>query len=341
MDRLYACVGEIIYDLELSGLTARDEARMIERIRAASDWLDKKAGWFIPQTAVRRFDGPGGTVLFVDPLLAVTTLVDDTTTLTTADYLLYPRNRHWENGPYTRIEIDPDATSLTAWTHEADIIAITGRWGKYEESVATGAMVANTTSISASETALLVNDGSKLSAGMVLLIESEQALMETTGARTAATSLLNGALDSTQEDVVVDNGAEFNVNEVIRVGTEDMRIEAIATHTLTVKRGWNGTTKATHLNDAAITVYRTYTIKRGVNGTTAAIHTNGKAISRYVAPWDVNWICRQVAALMHKKARTGFAGKTANAELGEIFYMDEFPKKQVEDVVKNYRLTTI
>src|SRR3990170_4338612 len=113
-DRLYCTLAEVAYDLGLNGLD--DEAETLKRVRAASDFLDSKVGWFIPVTAARRFDGPRDRkTLFIDPLLAVTTLVDDTTTLTTSDYLLYPRNRHWENGPYTRISPDPDGTHA-AWS---------------------------------------------------------------------------------------------------------------------------------------------------------------------------------------------------------------------------------
>jgi hypothetical protein len=74
-----------------------------------------------------------------------------------------------------------------------------------------------------------------------------------------------------------------------------------------------------------------------VNGTTAATHSS-KVVSRYIVPENLNWLCRQIAALMHRKAQTGFAGKTANAQNGEVFYMDEFPKFVIEKVRNGYRL---
>jgi hypothetical protein len=338
----YSHLAEMLYDLDLHGLAATKEAKALDRIRAASVWLAGKAGRFIPVTESRRYDGPGGRRLFIDPLLAVTTLVDDTITLTASDYLLYPRARHWDNGPYTTIEIDPDASALAAWTHERDIVAVSGRWGKYEETADTLATVANTTSISASETGLKVSDGSKVSPGMILLIGTEQAQVDATGAHSAATSKLSAAITGLTDDVIsVDTGSEFKVGEIIRVDSEDMHIEGINANALAVTRKWNETEAATHADDSAIEVYRTYTITRGVNGTTAAIHLNGVAISRYLPPWDVNWIVREIAGLMYKKARGGFAGKSANAELGEVFYHDEFPKRQVDEVIKNYRLVSI
>lgn len=341
MDLLYSTLAELVHDLELPGIAAANETKTLERIRAASTWLTQKAGRFLPVTETRRYDGRDPKVLWVDPLLAVTSITDDTTTLASTDYLLYPRSRHWDNGPYSRVEIDPDASALTSWTHEADIVAIAGRWGKYDESVDTGATVANATKLAQAGTALQVGNGSLISPGMVLLIGTEQLLVEKTGARTAATSKLNGALDDTDTEATVDNGAEFSVGEVIRIDREDLRVEAIDTNVLTLTRKWNETEGAAHVDDSAISVYRTYTVKRGINGTTDADHLNGVAISRYVAPWDVNWLVRQIAGLMYKKAKSGFAGKSASAELGEIFYLKEFPKDEVQQVLRSYRLTGI
>ena len=345
-DRLYCTLAELIDDLELNGIAqAEEQTRALDRIQAASDWIDRW-GPFVPVTATRRFDGPStsfaserGPSLFVDPLLAVTSLVNDIQTLTASDYLLYPRSRHWENGPYTRIELDPDSTAA-AWTRKRDGVVIVGQWGKYAEAVSTQTTLVNTT-LTSSDTALQVSNGARVSPGMVLLIESEQVLMQGTGARSAATSLLAEAVDETETDIDVDNGAEFNLGEVIRLEAEDLRIRDIVGNTLQVRRGWNGTTPGAHANDSALSVYRTYTVKRGVNGTPAASHANGTAINRYLPPGDVNWLARQIAGLMVKKAQGGFAGKNAVAELGEIFYHDEFPKKPVEDVLKKYRLTGI
>jgi hypothetical protein len=176
---------------------------------------------------------------------------------------------------------------------------------------------------------------------MILLIESEQLLVEGTGAPISAASLLNEALDTTETAIDVDNGAEFHTNEVIRVDAEDMLIRDIVSNTLYVDRKWNETDAASHANDAAIKVYRAYTVRRGINGTTAAAHANGQAISRYIPPHDVNWIAREIAGLMVLKAKSGFAGKSANAEMSEVFYHDEFPKRQVEEVTVKYRTASI
>ena len=69
-------------------------------------------------------------------------------------------------------------------------------------------------------------------------------------------SLLNEGLDATETGIDVDNGPDFEVLQTILVDSEQMYITAIATNTLTVERAVNGTTGATHLDNAVIDIYR-------------------------------------------------------------------------------------
>jgi hypothetical protein len=337
-DRTLCTVTEVIRDLELTGVS---EARLMDYIRAASQFVEQRLGSFIPLTEARTLDGNGKTSLFVDPLLAVTALTDDGNTLSSStDYLLYPPGRMWANGPYTRLEIDPDS-SRACWTREAAVISVTGRWGMYELTDATGATVANTTAILAAGTSLLVGNGGLISPGMILLIETEQLAVTATGAVTDSTANLAEDLDTSEEYVDVNTGTLVNAGETIRVDTEQMYVVEVNTNTLTVIRGHNGTTKATHTSGADVYVYRTYTVKRGISGTTAADHANGVAISRYRVPDDINWLARQTAALMLRKAQSGFAGKTGDANLGEVYYNQEFPKDVFAMISRNYRITRV
>jgi hypothetical protein len=337
-DRLYCTVDQLVASLDLIG--AEDETELLDYIRQASDYIDQEIGkgsGFIPVTAARRFDGKGIIHLYVDPLLAITSIVEDGDTLLTTDYLLYPRNRYWDDGPYTRITIDPDATTLNAWTYEDDVVVITGRWGLYEKTVATG----ETVSLAAAGTTdLAVASGASVSPGMILKIEDEQCLVTATGASENATSLLSAAVTTSDTTISVDDGSEFSAGEELQIGTEDFKILKINTNDLYVARSWNGTAKAAHLDNAQVKVYRTYTIERGLNGTTAAAHTS-KAASQYIPPRLVNYFCRQIAALMLKKAKSGFAGKTGNVDLGEIFYHQEFPKDALKELKKTYRIKSI
>jgi hypothetical protein len=71
---------------------------------------------------------------------------------------------------------------------------------------------------------------------------------------TTATATLGEDLDTSETDVDVSDGTAFAAGQIIRIDSEDMPIDSIATNTLTVRRGQNGTTAATHDNGAAITI---------------------------------------------------------------------------------------
>lgn len=62
------------------------------------------------------------------------------------------------------------------------------------------------------------------------------------------------ALDNSETGVDVDNGAYFNTGNVIRVDDELMYVVSVASNTLTVTRGFAGTTAVTHLDDAPVVV---------------------------------------------------------------------------------------
>ena len=70
---------------------------------------------------------------------------------------------------------------------------------------------------------------------------------------TDSTSDLNGAItDANATSIVVDDGTDFEVGQNILIGSEEMTITAISTHTLTVIRGVKSTTKATHSDNANV-----------------------------------------------------------------------------------------
>lgn len=337
MERLYCTLSEIIDDLDLAGVKAWREDVVLDKVRSASDYIDRHFGYFIPVTATKRFDGYGGIDLWVGNLLDVTSITDDEESLLTTDYLLYPRERLWANGPYSRITLDPDATTIGVWSREDDIIQVVGQWGLYNKSAATGATVS---SQDASSTALAVDDGSPIGLGAVLLIDDEQELVSGRGAATASSATLNGALDASSEQVAVSDGTQVNAGEIIKVDFEQMMVLDISGNNLLVVRGWNRTTKTTHLDTTAVNVYRTFTVQRAVNGTTAATHSSAD-ISRYEPPEIVNYLCRQMATLMMKKAEGGYAGKTGNVELGEVFYMDEFPNAVLKEVKSTFIIPVV
>jgi hypothetical protein len=326
MDRLYCTLADLT---KISG----NEADLVGYIRAASSFIDQELGSFIPFAETKRFDGNGeNRMRLTTPLLEVTGAIQNfTTTLTTADWLTYPRDRMWENGPYTSIAFAPLAPHGQVWFKLKDAVVLPGLWGKFEKSVALGVVLA-VQQADATGTSLQVADGSQISPGMVLLIESEQELVTATGAPTASVTTLGAALNNADEVITPASVAAAAIGETTQIDFEKMLVMDKNATQWNVVRGYRNTTKAAHNNGAAIDAYRTFVVTRGVNGTAAAAHVVSTPIFRYMSPESVGTLCKAIATLLKKLDDAQYAGKTGNAQLGEVFYNNAFPKDIWEKV---------
>jgi hypothetical protein len=334
--QIFCTINDIIEDTQSAGA---DETRMLSAIREASDFIQKAIGWFIPVTQTLKFKAPEEvTELFIPPLLAVTEIINDYATLTASDYILKPDNGFWANGPYGKIVADPNATNLYTFAEYENGIQITGRWGKYEFSGSTGAIVAEATQQTAGQATLAVDDGSRISPGMVLLIGDEQELVTGWSTPTASVTALNGDVAVTDQIITVDNASLINIGEIIRVGFEQMKVKDrnTSTNKLSVLRQWNGTAQVAHTNNDAVDVYRTVDVERGMNGTIAAEHLKDVTVSRYFPPDDIVGLTKQIATLIINKAKSGYQGRVANADIGVMFYNDAFPRFEIERLKKSY-----
>lgn len=335
--QLFCTVSDLVADTKSPGV---DETRMVQAIREASDYLQKEIGFFIPVTLTYNFKGSGCADLFLYPgLLSITSIENDELSLNTDDYILKPDNAHWPNGPYSKIVVSNDS-AISGWTDYTDAVSITGKWGLYNRSASTSATVADTTQQSATQTTLKVSNGSKVSPGMVLLIGTEQELVTSWSDPTASVTTVTEAVTASTDQLTLANAALVSVGEVIRIDFEQMKITDIRTSTnlASVIRGYNGTGRVTHADNAAVDAYRTANVERSVNGTTAAVHANGVAISRYFAPEDIQFLTRQIATLMVNKALSGYQGRTGNEQLGVVFYNDAFPRYELEQIKAKYIL---
>jgi hypothetical protein len=331
--QLFCTVNDLVADKQAPGV---DEARMFQAIKDASDWVQKDIGWFLPVTMTNYFTGVGSGKLIIPPsLLAIISIKNDGVTLSTNDYLLKPDHGYWANGPFGKIEVKTNG-SLSRWSMEQDGVEIAGRWGKYERSTLSGATVQDDTQQNDSQLMLKVSDGGKVSPGMVLLIGDEQESVTGWSDPTTNVTLLNGAIGTNDEIVTVDSGALVNSNEIMRIDFEQMKVRDKRSNQLSVIRGWNGTGRVVHADNAQVDVYRTLTVERGVNGTTAATHALNTAISRYCVPDDILLLTREIAMLSMNKALSGYQGRTGNQDLGVVFYNDIFPRFDIEQIKKNY-----
>lgn len=329
----YCTVDELIADLDTPG---GDIDNLLRFISAASQTIVQEIGNFQPLTEIRYLDGNGKNRLMLPPLIAIAEIIDDDNTLASTDYILYPSEKHWPNGPYTWIEYDPDGDYPSGvWTEESGVIKLTAAFGLFFLVRDTGLTVAGG-GLNSSEATIAASDGSKLSPGMVLRIESEDIYISGLGSPTASVTTINGAMDASQETITFTDGSLVKVGEIIRVGVEKMKVADISGNSGYVRRGYHKTKPAAHTTSSAVDIYRTPTIVRGVNGTLAAAHTASKIIYRLMVPDDVNFLCREIATLMLKKAQSGYAGRTGNEQTGVTYYNDAFPKYDLERVREHY-----
>ena len=175
---------------------------------------------FFELSATRKFDSDGGQELLVPDLVSIDAnglKTDDDkdrtfeTTWAATDYLEEPANADPAGGhdlsrPLTRISVDADSGTKSAWPAGRQTVQIAGKWGFWRRL------------LTAAET-------------------------------------LNEALDATETDVDVSSRTDIEAGHTILIGAEQMYVQSYSTNTLTVVRGANGTTAATHSTGAAISIY--------------------------------------------------------------------------------------
>lgn len=152
-----------------------------------------------------------------------------------------------------------------------------------------------------------------------LLDENKVAITGAWGLYDEARPLgVTATIDATSTALTVSNGGVVSPGMVLELDAEQMVVEATINQT----------------------AQNQFTVTRGVNGTTAAAHTTAD-VGRYFAPSDVWYLAKQMAALMFKKSKSGYAGKVGNADLGEVFYFNEFPSDPLKQIMRNYRIVHI
>lgn len=181
-DRWY-CTLDVLKS-ELGETTTANDARLSRYIAQASRAIEDETGrTFIPVTATRYFDVPAdGVKLFLqdDDLLSITTLSDDTGTITSTYYWLYPLNLF----PKHTILLDSeDLGRAFEYDEEPNkAIAIAGQWGCCNDYVSPGVTLsANVSSTSATAVAL----SATVEVGWTLLVDTEAMFVSAVRGTTA------------------------------------------------------------------------------------------------------------------------------------------------------------
>jgi hypothetical protein len=126
---------------------------------------------------------------------------------------------------------------------------------------------------------------------------------------------LNEALDASETEVTTtDTDFELSIGQTIRIDSEQMYIENYINSELTVKRG--------------------------VNGTTAATHSNGAAISIYEYPEPVVKACLMHCSNSYRKAGSDSEGVYGTTETGAAFFKKSLDP-DIREMLHDYRRVRI
>ena len=241
---------------------AAHDARLLALLEESSRWIDAYCNrHFYLLHATRRFDGGGGRQLQVPDLVGVTSLktlkggegweggdpagsgsgagVGVVEVWGDDDYRLYPLNAEpgqpWGR-PYTRLLVNPDSSANSRFPQGSATVEIIGKWGFQEVTADSGTVIKDNSPIGPSDNRLMVK---------------------------AATAGNAGALT-------------VSAGHTLAIGEEQLYV--------TGQSGQSGQMEAE------------LTVQRGVNGTTAASHDAGAAVAVYRYPTAVAEACLQLAS---------------------------------------------
>jgi hypothetical protein len=160
---------------------------------------------------------------------------------------------------------------------------LVGVWGYRDDSQSAGTLAE---ALDASETGVDVTNSAAIGVGSIIKVDDERMIVTDKSMLTTGQTLLTTALTASDASVGVNvtTGSAFAVDEMIMLDSEIMRITAISSNLLTVKRAQDGTVLAAHSTSTTIFAPRTLMVERGALGTTAATHSTAAAITCWKPP---------------------------------------------------------
>lgn len=298
MGRVFYCTREEVQDAFDVREAAHRSAQIDQAIASASDdidgWLNRHKHGLAPRDATRYFSWPDrnysstSRVWFDEnELVSAVSITSGGVTLSPAEFFLEPVN---SGPPFTYVEINQAGSGSFGNSGTSQrAIEIVGTWGVNDDRRPGGALAEP---LDASETAVDVTDASLVGVGSVLVVDGERMLVTgRVGLDTNNNILADLLALKNAQTVSISPGAEFSVGETIIVGAERMRIVDRTTDTLTVIRGYDGSTLAAHTNGDGIFALRTLTVERGALGTTAAAHLTAATVETWDVPSIVRSLC--------------------------------------------------
>jgi len=187
--------------------------------------------------------------------------------------------------PYTFMELSRNSSSSFGQgsTPQQDI-HITGTFGYWVQTAAAGSLAVAMTDTTG--TSATVTNGAAVGVGDTILVGSERMLVaDKVMVSTTQVQQGSGVSTANVSDVTlaITDGTKFGIGEVLLLDSERMLVVDISGNNLTVKRAWDGSVLATH-SGATVYALRGLTVTRGALGTTAATHLISAAVSVAVVP---------------------------------------------------------
>jgi hypothetical protein len=130
----------------------------------------------------------------------------------------------------------------------------------------------------------------------------------------SATTLNDAGFDSSETTFTATAGTTLNVGETILLDSEQMYITSISTHVITVQRG--------------------------MNGTTGASHSNGGTIYTYKYPQEVENACYLQAGRISKRWQTAYATTLGAPEMSP-FEVSTGLDGDVQRLLEKFRITRV
>ena len=306
--------------------TAHANDQIDDAIRAATPTIDRLCQRsFVPWLGTRHFDYPPRVRrtetwrLWLDDndLISLTSFTAAGATVPLTSLKLRPSNAPGKGKPYTHIELDISAeSSFDVGDTFQENLAVTGLWGYSDVARSCGGLA---TAVDASTTTIDVTDGSLVGVGSLLRFDDERVdVTDRDWLDTSATLATTAATQDTADDTLnVSNGAVLNRGELIRLGTEVMRIMSISGNVIIVKRAVDGSRLAAHTIGTQIDGSRRLTVERGAQNTTPATHSIAAVTSCWVPPRLVDALAVAEAIDQFEQERAGY-GRQQGSEDNQL-----------------------
>lgn len=310
MEPVYTTREAVKSDMDIKE-TARANALVDRCIRSASRSLD---GFlrrrFYPQYATRYFDWPNANRartgrLWLDEhfLISFTEVTSGGVVVPDADVILYP-----DGGPsYDQLELNSSSTA--AWTTDGtaqNSIGVTGLWGETDDHDPAG--VLDGAVADAVTTAVTVTASSTIGVGSLLKVDTERMMVtERRMADTGETLTAGIAANKADQLLLGHDPTQFSEGDLIAVGAERMRVDAVQGTTIVVSRAWDGSPLAAHSVGASVYAPRLLTVARGAVGSTPTSHLDGATVSVWHVPDLIEEFCAAEALNAVAQKRASYA----------------------------------